>query len=269
MSCCNRTIFEKEKIRWLFVERLPKVNRSLPRMSDVIENWMDSGWPIYCEGDTVAFHAPVGNTSYFSKESPAEIIISGFCVAGEAGLKFVRSSLLSENNKKNHEMAHTFDTPTMVRGMTKIIEEYMIHKKFNLKDGMETFILAKNGKIPLMLTQALCPIVVDGSSKAADVWRVLKNSPTMRCFISGSLNRWWKLINICSNKDTKIMLMGDRLQGSGRAELTKLLNHSKLTGDNVEITGTDQKDHSLYTALEKEFNGRVRHIKHAAWYGRN
>lgn len=269
MSCCNRTVVDREKIRRLFAEGLPQANRSLPRMADIVDNWLDINWPIYCEGDTVAFHAPVGNASYFNSESPARIIISGFCVAGEAGLKYVRSSLLSKNNKQNCEAVHTFDTPTMIRGMIKIIEHYCLFEIFGLNNAMDTFERAKVGEIPLMLTQALCPIIVGGSSKASDVCRALRNNHKLRCFIKDSLNRWWRLINDCSNRETIVMLMGNRMQGRGRAELIKLLAFSKLASDNVEITGTNQEPDSVLDELKKRFNGRVFFIKHAAWYGRN
>jgi len=267
MTCCKQTNFSREEFRRLFTERLPRVNRNLPNMADVLEKWLDTNWPIFCEGNTVAFHAPVGNISYFNKERPAKLIISGFCVAGQAGLKYVRSSLQPKNNAQNLEAQHAFDTPTMIRGIVRIIDEFGIPAMFGLTDARDTFNKAREGEIPFMLTQALCPVVVDGSSKAADVWRAMNNSPNLRCFISQSLNKWWRTINNCSDMNTWIYLMGKRKRVRG--ELNKLLHYSRINGDTVEITGRDQGNQSVFSELQKRFDGRVEIIRHAAWYGRN
>jgi len=267
MTCCTPKNFDRDAFRKLFTERFPAVNRSLPRMDDVIEQWLNSGWPMFCEGNTVAFCAPVGNTCYFDKEKPARVIISGFCVAPQAGLQYIRSSLLLGENAQNLKAQHTFNTPTMIRGICRIIDDYKISAKFNLEDALETFLKAKTGEIPLLLTQALCPIIVDGSSKAKNVWRALISSQSLRCFISHSLNRWWRTINNYSDKETRILLMGYRRRG--RSELNKLLCYSSLDGDTVLITGVDQESRSLFFKLHEEFNERFSFIRHAAWYARN
>jgi len=201
MTCCAPMEFDRDAFRKLFIERFPAVNRSLPRMDDVIEQWLNSGWPIFCEGNTVAFCAPVGNTCFFNEEKPARIIISGFCVAGRAGLQYVRSSLQPGENAQNLEAQHTFNTPTMIKGICKIIDDFKISAEFGLEDALETFLKAKAGEISLLLTQALCPIIVDGSSKAKDVWRALISNPNLRCFISHSFNKWWKTINNYSDAE--------------------------------------------------------------------
>ena len=268
MSCCNKTDADKNRILDYFTRRLPELNRNLPRLSDVVvKTWLESDRQIYLAGDTLSFHAPVGNTSYYNEGKPAEIIISGFCVAGEAGLRYLKSSLLSIERGENIEALHTFDTPNMTRGMSRLIEDIDLHRYFNLRDGITTLESARKGEIPLLLTQALCPIVVSGSSKADAVWKELMNQPALRCFIGGCLNWWWKTVNTCSDKDTIIFLMGARKYG--RAELSKLLAFSKLVNDNIEITGADQNNNSVLVELKKKFNERVYCIKHAAWYGRN
>lgn len=269
MPCCNKTGNDRETTRKYFIEKLSVFNKGLPHMSAALINaWIDSDWPIYHAGDTVAFHAPVGNTSYFNSERSAKIIISGFCVASGAGLNYVRSSLLSTDDKQNFEAFHTFDTPTMIRGMHKIIEVYKLHELFGLNDAAATFEKAKAGEIPLLLTQALCPIMSDWSSKATDVWKELRESPELRCFAGGCLNWWWKIINNYSNDKTVIMLMGDRQDGYGHSELKKLLSFSRCSKNFIEITGACQKKYSVLSELEKRFDGRVKFIKHAAWYGR-
>jgi hypothetical protein len=270
MPCCKKTGNDRETTCKYLIEKLPGLNRGLPRMGvDMVKAWIESDWPIYHAGDTVAFHAPVGNTSYFNNERPAKIIISGFCVAGNAGFKYVRSSLLSADSKHNIEAAHTFATPTMIRGMHKIIELYGLHKVFGLSNAATTFEKARAGDIPLMMTQALCPIISDWSSKATDVWRELKKSPELRCFAGGCLNWWWNLINNYSNDNTEIMLMGSRKDGRGRAELNKLLAFSRYSNNFIEIKCADQKQYSVLFELEKKFAGRVSWIKHAAWHGRS
>lgn len=239
----------------------------LIHMEDVVESWLQTNWPIFYKNGILSFHAPVGNMGFFKSDKHAKIIISGFCVAGNAGFRFVRSSLgKAKLNDISVAAQHTFDTPTMERGVVHIIKDKKIDQVFNCRDAEEIFKRAKNGEIPLMLTQALCPVTVWGSSKAKNVWNAIRTNSGLRSFLSGSLTNWWRTINEYSENGALLYLMGMRKKG--RAELERLLSYSYVDDNNtVLISNRDQKKGSLLESVKQIM--RVELVHHAAFYGRN
>ena len=253
MSCCpyNNQI-DKDTIKL-------HVARYIPELHKLTDKWLSLNWPVFHEGNILAFHAPVGNGGFFTKDRLPKVIISGFCVARKAGVSFIKSSLDSGKlNDAAIAARHSFDTPTMQRGLIKLLNNNKVPQMLNMSSAEEAIEQAKNGEAPLFLTQALCPIIDAGSSSAPKVWRALKKSNKLRKFISHSLTKWWVDINKVSVKETV----------KGNPELKKLLAFSKLhTDGQIEITASNQGDESVLKKVESLFPNIIWDY-HAAYYGR-
>lgn len=264
MDCCKQLKdFDQQSFK-RYIHDHPWLKN---KVGNLVDRWLKVDWPIfYDESGIISFHAPVGNVDFFEVNKSAQIIISGFCVAKDAGFSYVKTSLeQGKLNDKYIAAKHTFDTNTMKRGIVRLFEDNQINLLLDCSCADEVFMRAKNGEIPLMLTQALCPIIVDGSSRAEDVWEAIHANSDLRIFISRSLTRWWKSIKECSTRNTVLYLMGKRQRG--RAELVKLLAYSRVKdNDSVEITDCDQKNESLLALIKAFMN--IKLVYHAVYYGR-
>ncbi|HHV73021.1 MAG TPA: hypothetical protein GXX38_10525 [Clostridia bacterium] len=274
LTCCDgKQVSNKDELRE-YISQLTRCNTRLRYFRQYIVRWLQSSWPIFYNRATLAFHGDVGNAEILlNKGSEVKIIISGFCVAGEAGFAYVRDILDSPQYEAAGQInvpiikaKHSFGTENMRNGTIDLIAEHGINREIgdNLTPE-ETFEKARRGELPLLLTQALCPIVASYSSRSPGVWEALKNDEMLRNFISRSLTKWWKTIELChsKNKDLTLILMGRRERG--RAELQKTLAYSRLDNDNnVIITDREQGENSLLFKLENMFRDRLIFTRHAA-----
>lgn len=235
MTCCQgRFISDIDELR-NYIHRLTERNTRLRYFRQYQEHWLNTNWPICYHDNVLCFHADVGNVELLKKKKMnVNIIISGFCVAGEAGLAYVRDVL--DLNKRNDnkiidyyelKALHSFGTRNMKEGTIDIIKSHNIHN--TIGQGLtpeEAFKKAKTGDIPLLLTQALCPIIANHTSKSTEVWRAIRDNTNVRKFIKNSLTKWWQDIYYYYQQNNELMLYLMGLRSRGRAELQKLLSYT-------------------------------------------
>jgi hypothetical protein len=226
------------------------------------------------------FHAPVGNPLILSDKHKVKIFMSGFCVSGEAGIKYVRDVINNKNNFTSPKDAasNSFNTSAMKNGITKIVEDLVIDSFLKIVPE-DIFKDCNKENSPILFTQALCPIVFKDSWKAAQVWPGLKKSEELRTFASGSLQTWLSYVDKFCDLDTKIILFGktENINCDGSlvkrnistvsgGELVKLLLCSCIEKGVVSITENDQGNNSLYDKLLGKFKNNIFVVPHPARY---
>ncbi|WP_041570787.1 hypothetical protein [Candidatus Desulforudis audaxviator] len=265
LDCCRgRNVIDQEALR-RYLEKWTQRDLKLYFFHRHIDEWLSTQWPIFFEEGTLAFHAPVGNAALLMRNKiKADYVISGFCVAGEAGLKHVKSLLERNVSDDPVEAAKSaFDTYWMRKGTIAIIDEFGLHRDMGISSAEKAFDLARRGEIPLVLTQALCPIVANYTVRSPHIWRVLMKRPALRTFAARSLSNWWRFLNEGGSDNTQLILMGKRKKQ--KAELERLLTCSRTGPDNtVLILDHDQGDDSLLVQLRERFSGRVLFTRHAS-----
>jgi len=278
-ACCGQEKPFRHDVIKFINESDKKVKK---HFGSFLEKWKNRPWKYFFEEDVFMFHAPVGNTLLLKTNHKVKVFMSGFCVAGEAGAKYVKDMLYSgaDNNSAIVAAENTYNTPPMRNGVSKIASDLRIYELLGCKNpAADIFDIVKNESSEILCTQALCPIVFKNGWDANHVWKRLLKSKKLREFASASLQSWYNSLKTHSNEKTRIVLFGwkkeitpDGIVGNmnvcetSGAELIKLLICSKLENQSIEITDEDQKERSLYKIISREFKGKIYIVPHPAYY---
>lgn len=275
MTCCGQEI----NLNSNAITFLRNLATRLPQIDEILDSWIEYKWPYYYENNIIMFHAPVGNQFILSDKHKVKIFMSGYCVSGDAGVKYVSDVIKNKNKFTSPKDAsnNSFNTRAMINGITKIVEDLSIDKLLKISSN-EIFTASKNKNSPILFTQALCPIVNGKEWSATKVRKSLEQSEEMRKFASFSLQTWLSYIqNFCDN-DTKLILFGKtkdiNCDGSfarrnikkNGGELIKLLMCSYIENGVVKITNKDQDSNSLYDKILNDFSNNVFVVPHPAYY---
>lgn len=277
MSCCEHADYLGEEV----IEFLKSVSSRNVDFRPFLNQWIKRKWPYHYNQGCLMFHAPVGNASLLKPGHKVKVIMSGFCVAGEAGANYVRSILMSGPDSKPELIAaqHTYDTSAMKNGVLHIMSDLKLDEYLEFDEPADVFSSVALSDAPVLCTQALCPIMFEDSWNAEDVWRELLNSPNLRSYAAASLQNWFNQIYDHSDENTVLVLFGKTKNIScegklikrsvakrGGGELVKLLMCTNVSGSSIEITNKDQGVNSLYEKLLCDFNDRVVCTPHPAYY---
>ena len=275
MTCCGQEINLNSQV----ITFLRNLATRLPQIDDIIDYWIEYKWPYYYDNNNLMFHAPVGNQFILSDKHKVKIFMSGYCVSGDAGVKYVSDVIKNKNKFTSPKDAsnNSFNTPSMINGITKIVEDLGIDKLLNIPSN-EIFNASKNEYSPILFTQALCPIITGNKWKATQVRECLVQSEEMRKFASSSLQTWLSHIQNFCDSNTKLILFGktDNINCDGTfnkrtirkngGELIKLLMCSYIENGAVKITNKDQGGNSLYNKILNDFGNNVFVVPHPAFY---
>lgn len=276
MMCCGQENDISDEV----ITYLRNLPTKLHLNEEMIRDWVDYKWPYYYENNSFMFHAPVGNPYILSRNHKVKVFMSGYCVSGAAGVKYVSDVIREKNNFTSAKDAanNSFNTSAMKYGITKIVEDLGIDKLLNIAPN-DIFTTSNNENSPILFTQTLCPIIIENSWKAEKVWSKLKKSKDMRKFASLSLQIWLSNLYQFCDIDTKIVLFGKtkyincdgsiikrNVSSRGGGELIKLLLCSFIENGIVKITNKDQGSKSLYNKIIKDFNKNIYVVFHPAGY---
>ena len=150
--------------------------------------------------------SPVGNQNALKK--PVRLCLSGFCVAPEAAFRYWQY-IDAGQDPINAEIANTFNTPTMRRGIKAIFDSLGFKEEYYneiLKN------IDSQNQQEWLFTQMLCMISKNGGSSSVMVEEAIRKSEYIRNQALISLSSWFKRITKKLKPGGIILLMGKNAQ---------------------------------------------------------
>ncbi|MCI5128010.1 MAG: hypothetical protein D3907_05810 [Candidatus Electrothrix sp. AUS3] len=244
MCTCTLQTAERHNIEELKTNRFTDIKKII-KNSDIMH--------VNNEHDLM-FCSPVGNQHLFHHDAKANFVLSGFCVAPDAGIKFLKDL---QRSQESAACDNTFNTPNMRSGIKKIFKSIGIKKfetLFDMSMRSPEKISKKNKGMNLMMTQLLCMISPGGSSQAIQVMKLLRSDDgaIFKKQAEQCLCHWVQRIKENVKEGSPILLMGK--------DALTLLNKTAFDSQSGEYKCTmmlGQKNNlpdSLYAYMNRKYS---------------
>lgn len=228
-------------------------------------------WPIaykmFDNKKVLMVHSPVGTQAVFNDSIKYRIVISGFATSLEACSRYLKDMFITHKSEERFlELEHSFNSSALRTNINKICKEIGMFEILHINDNdyhdkrikLLNRIKAEPCKYPILMTQALCCLGIDGSSNAKQIIDTILKYEELQEWAENSLNNWLKRITKSLNKDSMLILLG--FGTSGKPAIKELVTKTYIN-DNQRVQ-FEKTNVMLIDFLMITFNGRVVFVPH-------